>query len=98
MIFAVICKDWPGKLDVRLATRPAHLDYINALNAAGKLRFAGPMLGDDGKPLGSLVALEVADRAEAEQIVADDPYAGAGLFETVDIHAWNWTFNAPEAK
>ena len=98
MIFALICKDKPGSLDVRQASRPAHLDYLNGLNEAGKLKFAGPFLGDDGKPLGSLVAIEAADRAEAEAVAGADPYARAGLFASVEIHPWNWVFNAPEAK
>jgi len=98
MIFALICKDKPGSLDVRQANRPAHLDYLNGLNAKGALKFAGPFLGDDGKPLGSLVAIEAADRAEAATIAEADPYARAGLFASVEIQAWNWVFNAPEAK
>ena len=97
MIFALICKDKPGKLELRLATRPAHVDYLTALNAAGRLKFAGPLLGDDGKPLGSLVAVEAEDRAGAQDIAANDPYAKADLFESVEIHPWSWTFNAPEA-
>jgi len=98
MIFALICKDKPGKLELRLATRPAHVDYLTALNAAGRLKFAGPLLGDDGKPLGSLVAVEADDRAGAQDIAANDPYARADLFESVEIHPWSWTFNAPEAR
>lgn len=99
MIFALICKDKQGALDVRLANRSAHLDYLDGLNKAGKLKFAGPLLGDDGKPLGSIVTVEVADRAAAEDIATNDPYAKAGLFESVEIHGWNWVFNAPsEAK
>lgn len=98
MIFTLICKDKPGHIDVRLANRPAHVDYLMALNKAGKLKFAGPFLGDDGKPLGSLVAVEAADRAGAEQMAAGDPYAKAGLFATVEILPWNWTFNPPETK
>ena len=27
----------------------------------------------------------------------NDPYAKAGLFETVEVKAWNWVFNNPEA-
>jgi len=95
MIFALTCKDKQGALDVRLANRPEHLVYLEGLNKEGKLKFAGPLLGDDGKPLGSLVAVEVANRAAAEEIAANDPYAKAGLFESVEIHGWNWVFNAP---
>ena len=98
MIFTFICRDKPGALEVRLSNRPAHIDYLNGLNARGTLRFAGPFLGEDGKPIGSLVAVEAEDRADAETIARNDPYARAGLFETVEILPWSWVFNAPEAK
>lgn len=97
MIFAFIGKDKPGHLETRMSNRPAHVDYLNGLNAAGKLKFAGPFLDGDGKPSGSLVAFEAADRAEAEALAAGDPYAQAGLFESTEIHPWNWVFNNPEA-
>jgi len=96
MIFALLCQDKPGHLQVRLDNRPAHVDYLNGLNAKGVLKFAGPFLDADGKPNGSLVALEVADKLEAEAIAANDPYALAGLFERVDIKPWSWVFNKPE--
>ena len=96
MIFTIICKDKPGSLEVRTSNRPAHLDYLNGLNADGRLRFAGPFLGEDGKPVGSLVAVEAADRAEAQALAAGDPYARAGLFDSTEILPWNWVFNAPE--
>jgi uncharacterized protein YciI len=91
MIFTLICKDKPGQLETRMSNRPDHVEFLNGLNASGKLKFAGPFLNAEGKPIGSLVALEVADRAEAEA------YAKAGLFESTEIHPWNWVFNNPEA-
>ena len=97
MIFALLCKDKPGHLQVRLDNRPAHVDYLNDLNAKGILKFAGPFLDGEGKPTGSLVTVEVDDLAAAEAIAANDPFAKAGLFESVDIKAWNWVFNKPAA-
>ena len=97
MHFAFLCKDKPGSLQVRLDTRPEHLAYLNALNADGKLGFAGPFLGDDGKPTGSLVVVKAETIEEARRIAADDPYAKAGLFAEVEVKAWNWLFNNPEA-
>ena len=97
MHFAFICQDKPGALQVRLDTRPDHLAYLNGLNADGKLAFAGPFLGDDGKPTGSLVAVKVETIEEARQIADNDPYAKAGLFASVEVKAWNWVFNNPEA-
>ncbi len=97
MHFAFLCKDKPGALQVRLDTRPEHLDYLNALNAEGRLAFAGPFVGDDGKPTGSLVVVAAETIEEAREIAANDPYAKAGLFAEVEVKAWNWVFNKPEA-
>lgn len=97
MIFVLTCTDKPGHLQVRLDNRPAHLAYLNELNAAGTLKFGGPFLDEEGKPCGSLVAVEVADMAAAQAIAGNDPYAKAGLFESVRIQPWNWVFNNPAA-
>ena len=97
MHFAFLCKDKAGALQVRLDTRPEHLAYLNALNADGKLAFAGPFLGDDGKPTGSLVVVKAETIEAAREIAANDPSAKAGLFAEVEVKAWNWVFNNPEA-
>ncbi|MFM2279261.1 MAG: protein YciI [Pseudomonadota bacterium] len=97
MLYAMICQDKPGALQLRLDTRPTHVDYLNGLNAAGTLKFAGPFLDGEGKPNGSLVVVE-AETIEAAKAIADaDPYAKAGLFASVEVRAWNWVFNKPEA-
>jgi uncharacterized protein YciI len=97
MIFVLTCTDKAGHLQVRLDNRPAHVAYLNELNAGGRLKFAGPFLDESGKPCGSLVAVEAADLAEARAMAANDPFAKAGLFETVQIQPWNWVFNNPAA-
>lgn len=95
MLFALICADKPGHLQVRMDNRPDHVVFLNKLNAEGTLKFAGPFLGEDGKPTGSLVVIEATDKNHAAEIGAKDPFAKAGLFETVEIKAWNWVFNNP---
>ena len=95
MLFAFIGKDKPGNLQVRLDNRPAHVAYLEKLNVDGILKVAGPFLGDDGKPYGSLVVVEAADKVAAAAILAEDPYAKAGLFAATEINQWNWTFNKP---
>lgn len=97
MLFAFVCQDKPGALQVRLDTRPEHVDYLNALNTEGTLAFAGPFLGEDGKPTGSLVVVKAETIEAAREIAANDPYAKAGLFASVEVKAWNWVFNNPEA-
>ncbi|MER9160371.1 YciI-like protein [Mesorhizobium sp. M7A.F.Ca.US.010.02.1.1] len=98
MLFAVICKDKPGSLQVRLDSRPEHIAFLEGLNGDKKLAFAGPFLDAEGKPNGSLVVVEASDLAGAQALSAADPYAKAGLFESVEIRPWNWTFNKPAAS
>ena len=95
MLFAFICTDKPNHLQLRLDTRPEHVVHLTALNDAGTLKFAGPFLDADGKPNGSLVVVEAPDADAAAALAAADPYAKAGLFESVVIRPWNWVFNNP---
>ena len=86
MLFALICTDRPASLELRMATRPAHLTYLE--QAAETLVQAGPLLDAEGRPGGSLLIIDVADRAAAEAFAAADPYARAGLFESTVIRAY----------
>ncbi len=85
MRVALICRDRPGALAVRMENRPAHVDY---LKATGVVEMAGPFLNEAGEMTGSLIVLEVASLAEARAWAAADPYAKAGLFEEVRIQEW----------
>jgi uncharacterized protein YciI len=84
-MYVLICRDKPGHLEVRKANRDAHLAY---LAETGIVRLAGPLLDDAGGMVGSMLAIEAADRAGAEAFAAADPYARAGLFASVEIMAW----------
>lgn len=97
MLFAFLCTDKPGHLNVRMDTRPAHLDHLNKLLADGTLKMAGPFLDDEGKPNGSLVIVEAEDMAAARALAEADPYYQAGLFGKVEVKPYNWVFNKPEA-
>lgn len=95
MLYALICTDKHGALQVRLDNRPAHVDFLKGLGNG--LKAAGPFLDDDGNMTGSLVVIEAANRDEALAISQEDPYAKAGLFESVEIRPWNWAIKNPEA-
>ncbi|MDO1584016.1 YciI-like protein [Rhizobium oryzicola] len=96
-LFAFVCADKPGHLNVRMETRPTHLDHLNALNEKGILKMAGPFLDGEGKPNGSLVIVETDTIEEARALADADPYAKAGLFQSVEVKPFNWVFNKPEA-
>lgn len=86
MFYAIICTDKPNHLEVRKANRDAHVAY---LKSSGVVAQAGPFLDGAGDMCGSLVILDVADRAAAEAWAAGDPYKHAELFSNVRIEAWN---------
>lgn len=85
MRIALNCLDKAGHLEVRKANRDAHLAYIAE---SGVVEMAGPYLDAEGAMIGSLVVLDVADLAAAQAWAANDPYAKAGLFESVSIREW----------
>ncbi|MDJ0922736.1 MAG: YciI family protein [Henriciella sp.] len=77
----------------RAENRPAHIEWLQSLGET--LRLAGPLLSDDGKAMiGSLVIFDCADRAELDALIAEDPYAKAGLFERVEIRPYKWALGA----
>lgn len=82
MLFVIHAKDKPGALELRKATRPAHLEFLAAYNTP----VGGPLLDADGQMCGSCLVLDVPNRQAAEEFVAGDPYAIAGLFESVELH------------
>lgn len=86
MLCAIICLDKPGALEIRKANREAHLAHIR--NAGRAIVAAGPLLDDDGEMCGSLLIHDGRDRNEAEAWAAADPYARAGLFQSVEIRPW----------
>ncbi len=84
--FAIHCIDKPASGGLRTATRSAHLAHLDTVG--DRLLVAGPLLDDEGSPIGSLLIIDFDDRKAAIQFAADDPYALAGLFASVAVTAW----------
>jgi uncharacterized protein YciI len=86
-LFAIHCTDKPGRPELRLDNRAAHLEYLKAAGEA--LFLAGPLLAADGAAMvGSLLVLDLPDEAAAHDWCAGDPYAKAGLFESVTVRRY----------
>jgi uncharacterized protein YciI len=83
MHFTITNMDKPDSLALRAATRETHLGYLDSI--VGVLVAGGAFLNADGKPIGSLLIVDAPDEAAAQAIAAGDPYAKAGLFETVTV-------------
>jgi uncharacterized protein len=84
MPFMAYCLDKPGALETRMAARPKHVEYL--ASHSDKLMFAGPLLDEKDGMIGSLLVVDVADRAAMDTFLKNDPYAQAGLFHAVTVH------------
>lgn len=91
-VFVLTCIDRPGALEVRMAARPAHQNYVAAHRE--RLKLAGPLLDDAGAMAGSMFIIEAETRAEVEAFAAADPYALAGLFDRTEIRPIKITVGA----
>lgn len=91
MLYAIISEDNSDSLSRRLATRPAHLERLNALQSQGRLIIAGPHPAiDSDNPgdagfTGSLVIAEFSDLTEAQAWADADPYIEAGVYAKVIV-------------
>ena len=91
-LFVLTCLDIPDGLPLRLATRQQHLDFIAANREA--IRAAGPFLNDAEEMCGSMLIIEAADQNAAAALAATDPYAIAGLFESITLRPWRMAVGA----
>lgn len=92
MHFYIRCVDKPGHLDVRKANREDHLAYIKG-GFADRIVAAGPTLDPDMEGMnGSVFIIDFDSIEEAREFAANDPYAKAGLFESVVIRPFKKVF------
>jgi len=92
MLFVISCEDKPDSLALRLANRDAHLRYLEDFSA--HIVMAGPYLNTDDQPIGSMLIMEFTDKDAVVAFSKKDPYALAGLFQSVSIKPWKKTLPA----
>lgn len=86
--FILLCRDKRGAADLRARLRPEHLKYIDAHEK--RVWLAGPMLCENGAPVGSMLIIEAEDEQAARAFADKDPYAQGGLFESVEVRPYRF--------
>ena len=100
MLYTIIGQDVPHSLEKRLATRPAHMARLQALQDEGRLILAGPFPAVDASDpaaagfSGSLIVAEFATLPEAETWAQADPYVTAGVYAQVAVKPFRKIFPA----
>ena len=82
-LFVIIAKDRPGSDDARAECRDGHLAHFKS--HADQIAVAGPFSGEAS---GSLVIFRAGDAAEARAFIEADPFYPAGVWESIDVHAF----------
>jgi uncharacterized protein YciI len=95
-LFAVIGHDGHDGTARRDQHRAAHVAYIEALDAAGRITFAGPLKSEDGAiSTGVVILLEAATLDEAKRTVHEDPYVAGGVYEILTVSPVRKVFPKP---
>ena len=98
MLYVILGEDIPNSLELRLSARPAHLERLQKLQAAGRLVIAGPNPAIDNLDpgvagfTGSLIVAEFASLQEAETWAAAHPYVAAGVYAKVSVKPFKKVF------
>lgn len=100
MLYAIIGEDRPDSLADRLASRPAHLDRLKALQEQGRLILAGPFPAIDSSDpgpagfSGSMIVAKFPSLADAQSWADADPYVAAGVYAKVTVKPFKKVFPA----
>ncbi|HEY4250215.1 MAG TPA: YciI family protein [Roseomonas sp.] len=70
----------------RDAMRDRHRAVISEWAAAGRLAFGVPLFTDAWKAMGSLMILDVPDRAGLDAYLAAEPFAREGVWQRITVH------------
>lgn len=85
MGFAIIAWDGPDPAR-RAASRDRHLAVITRWAEDGRLALGVPLFTPEWQPAGSLMVLDVADRAGLEAYLAEEPFAVEGVWARWQAH------------
>lgn len=64
--------------------RPKHREYLGSLMESGKVFNSGPF--PDGS--GAMIIYEAADLAEAQVLLANDPFSKNGIITSAQLKEW----------
>lgn len=88
MFFVIRCFDKPGALQTRMANMDAHKEYVSTKPI--KVLLSGPLTEDDGETIiGSFFMVEAGSRSDVERFQHNDPLYKAGIWESIDVHAFS---------
>ena len=93
--FMILTRDVADGPAIRARVRDDHLAWLKRPSEVTVLS-AGPWLDDTDVMRGSLLVVKAPSRSALDAWMDDDPYARAGLMESVDIRPFKLVIGRPE--
>ena len=87
MRFIITAHDGENMLEKRMAVRPRHLEGMAKLGE--HIVLAGGLLDDRGKMKGSVLILDLEDRAALDDYLKNEPYVVERVWEKIEIETVN---------
>jgi uncharacterized protein YciI len=88
--FLIIAHARPGRTAAREALAEEHHRYL-AHDHREHLIAIGPLMSEDGATwAGTAMLVQLPDRDAVERLLAEEPCARAGLYESIEIHDWRF--------
>ena len=87
MQFIITAHDGENVMDKRMAVRPRHLEGMAKLGE--HIVCAGGLLDDEGKMKGSVLILDLEDRAALDDYLKNEPYVVEHVWEKIEIETVN---------
>ena len=94
--FTIHALDGPGKAAARAEARPSHRARLREHDHDLTVRVGGPLLDEQGDMCGTLLVVEAEDKSKVVAFLQEDPYSQSGVYQTVEIHEFNWGLGQPE--
>lgn len=94
MLQAILCTFRPGGFAHANLLREQHYEFL--ANHMMDIVEGGPLLGPDGIPTGMLIVVDKPTLEAAQEFISHEPYAHAGLFESIAIRRWSHVLPEPQ--
>lgn len=90
MALFVAVNEYGGDAERRQRVRPTHREYLQRLLDEGKIHESGPFTDDSG----SIVIYNVESLADAQELLANDPFTREGVITNSNLREWTVVFAA----
>ena len=86
MLFTIRCTFRPGALELARTNRQEHCAFMSQMK--GTIVQGGPSFLLEGSSFRMLLVVDRRNAEEAREFISLEPYAAAGLFESIAIRLW----------